>query len=97
MFHSNLAERLPNGMDGVVYSFTFLDHHSRFKHSPDILLKSDSVQASDQYNSLPHEQKYFPKGIELLHGDGDGEYSNVDVKEHSETTPHTTYSTQYVL
>lgn len=34
-------------------------------------------------------KKYFKNGVERLHTDGGGEYKNVEVNEHSDTTPHT--------
>lgn len=47
------------------------------------------MEATEQYKELSHVKKYFPKGVERLHSDGGGEYSKVEVSEHSETTPDT--------
>lgn len=87
--HSDLAGPFPVSMDGAQYSCTFLDQYSRFTHVVGIQKKSDAVEASEDYKELSHVKKYFPKGVERIHSDGGGEYKNVDVNEHSETTPHT--------
>lgn len=87
--HSELTEPLAKSIHGARYACIFVYQFSRLTHASGRSRKSDVGEAANVYKSLSQVKKYIPKGFERLHRDGGGEYENVDVNEHSETTPHT--------
>ncbi len=94
--HSNLAGPVPKIMEGIEYFCAFTYQKSRFAHVIRLEKKRDAVDAFEYYKDTSRVKKYFPKGSERLQSDGGGEYENVEVQEHSPTTPdipqHNPYS-----
>lgn len=76
-------------MDGAICACKFIDRYYRFAHVAGLNSKAYAVYATKSYKDLKHVQKYFQKEVERLHTDGRGEFENMNVHEHSETTPYT--------
>lgn len=87
--NSDLCGKLPRSINGNIYFCNFTDQYSRYTHVAGTRCKSDTVELFEDYRSLGHATKFYPKGVKRLHTDGGGEYKNASNVEHTENCPDT--------